>query len=182
MKSVVTPFYRGAPHARRVRRLAAVGMGLTVAMQGIFFVTGYERGPLYVTLQVLAMLASVTAAWGILALPARAGAIALAVGLGWNGLSRVLHMLFDLTRLSPALNWALTLGYAMACAGALLWALAPARPARGAPWLRIGTWTLAGAYFLSAGSALSSGRLSVLFALVLGCVGFSLVAPNVAEP
>lgn len=159
-----------------MRRLAVAGMGLTAAMQSVFFANGFERGPAYLVLQVLAVAASATAAWGIARLPLTSGATALTVGLAWNALSRVIHMLFELSRLPPWLNWGIFAGYAMAAAFAGAW-LARADDHRLA-WTRFAFWWLAIAHFVASGVALSGGRLTSIAALAMGSVGYSLVAAN----
>ena len=172
MNTLVTTFYHRSRHRRRVRSLAAVGMGLAAAMPMVFFATGFERGGLYLALQLVAALATVAAAWGVL----RGSMGVVAGGLAWNGLNRVLHSVLDLTRLAPALNWSLALAWLLAAGYAVAVAL---RPTDGrVAGLRLSLWLLAAAYFVATVTAVSGGRLPGMVGLLLGCVGISLVAPN----
>lgn len=155
-----------------MRRLAALGLGVTMGMPLVFFATGFERGPLYLALQVLAAAFSAVATWGVL----RGSMAAVAVGFGGNALNRLLHVVLGLSRLPPTLNWGLVALWALAAAFAVALAM---RPTEGrASGLRGATWLLAVGYFLAAFVALSGGRLPGVVGLMLGCVGLSLAAPN----
>lgn len=168
----------GARLRRHVRALAATGMGLAALMPLTFFVIGFDRGGVYLALQLLGAVAFAVAAWGLLR-GGGDGALALALALGWTALSRLLHVLLDLTRLPPLV----TLGLIVTWTAAAIFAgLLAARPtAKRAAGLRASLWAASFALFLAAFTALSHGRLAGLLGLTLGFVGVSLAAPYAAD-
>lgn len=157
--------------------LAAVGMGLTAAMQAIFFATGAERGPIYMVVQALVTVASLAAVVGLARRPPSAAL--LAAGLAGNAALRLLQTLTELSRLPLWVNLLLFAGYALAAVGAATWAArTQADPLR---WARLGMWLVGVGYFVAIFDALGGGRLPAVLALLLGCIGTLLVAPNLRD-
>lgn len=165
------------PRAAPLRSLATFGLSLSAAMQAIFFLTGLGRGGLYLAVQLVAVLFSGTAAWGVAA-GGRAGAWALGAGLAGNAVVRAVSMAAGLSRLPTWVNVWILVAYAAAGLFALLHA---ARPARSLAPVRGAAWALGFGWFVAAGNAMSGGRLWALLALMLGSVGFLLAAPNLGE-
>lgn len=156
-----------------MRLLAAAGLALTATMQVIFAATAGDRPFPYLEIQILAVLASLAAAWGLWRQATPAGRTWLAVGLGVNALMRFAQIAMGLSRLPLLINLALLAGYVLAAIAAAQWArgsaLAPGR-------LTVALWLLAGAYFLSLLFAIS--RMTAAIALALGTAGMALAAPN----
>jgi hypothetical protein len=148
--------------AMQPRDLARFGFGLLAAANVVFFLAGFARGPVYLTLQ----LASV----GLSMLAWRLDPGPLAGALGGLAAVRLLTVALDLSKLPLWLNVAL---FACAVAGAM------AAGARRWALLRASAWAMATGYFVAMGASVAGGNLGSTFGLLLATFAWSFVAPNV---
>lgn len=167
----------GARLARRVRRIAVAGLLLVVAMQATFVATGGDRGPVYVAVNAVGLVAAGAMVAGAWRFPDATALRLLGGGLVAQALLRGLNVALGLTRL-PVWDSALILaGWALAGASALAWSFAPQRPRSG---LRLGLQVAGAGYFLALAVTLASGRISAILALLGGTLGLLLAAPWLA--
>lgn len=145
-----------------MRKLATLGLALVALMQVSFLLTGFGRRFPYQEVQVLSIVGTLVAAYGL----ATGRNVALAVGLGINLVTRVLQPILGVTRLPLWATAILALG----------WAWGAAQAARGrSP--AAGFWVLGVGHALA--MLLTFSRLASSVALGLGAVGFFLAAPHV---
>ncbi len=155
-------------------------MGLTALMQLIFLLGGAARGPVYIILNGVALVASLIAAGGFAFSHRRDGPMAISVGFAVNAIVRVAMVLTMLSRLPVWLNLFLTVGYFWVAVAAGLWAARPAEAVARVKQVRVGCYLLGAAYFLSLGRALGGGSIPAMLALTIGSLGFLFLAPLVA--
>lgn len=147
----------------REKDVARAGFGVLAFANVVFFFAGFDRGPIYLALQLVSV--------GLALSAMRLENSAVATTFGGLAAVRIVTVALDLSRLPIWLNLALAV---VGIAGAVSIARRNYRRARTAAWaLSIG-------YFVAMALSVSGGRFATMLGLLSATIAWALVAPNLA--